>query len=232
MAIGACADPPVCDTSAVIVDPSGTSAPKVFTMTDPNDLFTNCVVWSPDASRLACEGDGQSDPGLNGIYTISATDGSDLRRLTTNAGGIDHPIDYSPDGRQIVISRTDPSRPSTSNSALFVINADGNNPHRITPWGFNDDDGSWSPDGTQIAFEHHGKIFTIHPDGTGLTELQLAVPGGYFAGDTSWSPDGTRILFLLGGNNRPEGIATANRDGSDVRQVTVSPTFDHMGDWG
>ena len=29
-----------------------------------------------------------------------------------------------------------------------------------------------------------------------------------------------------------EGIATANLDGSDLRFLTVSPTFDHEADWG
>jgi Tol biopolymer transport system component len=237
VAIGACADPPVCDTAAVIVNPD-TGRYRVLRMPDSANLFTGCPLWSPDATRLACEGDGQTDPGLNGIYTIRSSDGRGLTRVTSNPGGIDTPIDYSPDGRQLVFSRIDPTRPvpppmarAASNAALFVVNTDGTGLHRITPWGFSDDDGSWSPDGTRIAFEHVGGLFVVHSDGAGLTSIPLAVHSLYGAGDVSWSPDGTKILFLLFAAGQ-EGMATANADGSNVQQVTISPTIDHQGDWG
>ena len=232
VAIGACADPPVCDTAAVIVNPD-TGSYRVLAMPDPTNLFTGCPLWSPDARRLACEGDGQTDPGLNGVYTIRTSDGRGLTRMTSNPGGIDSPIDYSPNGRQLVFVRTVTARPSNSpSSALFVVNTDGSAPHRITPWGFFDDDGSWSPDGTRIAFEHSGSLFVVHADGTGLTKIALDLSGRYAAGDFSWSPDGAKILFLLFDSAGHEGIATANADGSDVQRATTSPTFDHQGDWG
>jgi Tol biopolymer transport system component len=99
-----------------------------------------------------------------------------------------------------------------------------------------------SPDGTQIVFEHRSSIFTVHPDGTGLAKVPLATSSRSFAGDISWSPDGKKIAFILsiptgapaGGSQGSfqEGIATANADGSDVQQLTNSPTFDHQPDWG
>ena len=48
---------------------------------DPT-LNLGCPVWSPDGSRLAYEGWDETDPARNGIYTLSAVDGSDLRRIT------------------------------------------------------------------------------------------------------------------------------------------------------
>lgn len=237
IAIGACADPPVCDTEAVIVDPV-TGASSVLTQQDPATLFTFCNIWSADGSRLACEGDGQTDIGLNGVYSVRSSDGRGLTRITTNpTGGIDIPIDYSPNGHQLVFARSDASRPPRANAALYVVNTDGSNVHRITPWGFVDDDGSWSPDGAEIAFEHSGALFTVHPDGTDLTQIRLAVNGArYDAGDFSWSPTGTQISFLLCipscRNPVTEGIATAHADGTDVDLLTTSPTFDHQADWG
>jgi Tol biopolymer transport system component len=229
--IGACADPPICDTAAVIVNPN-TGVYRVLAMLDPVNLFTGCTVWSPNAKRLACEGDGQTDQGLNGVYTIRTSDGGGLARITYNPGGVDSPIDYSPNGKQIVFSRFDPNREPGSDQALFVVNVDRGGVRRITPWGYSDDDGSWSPDGTEIAFEHDGSLFVVHPDGSALTQIPLAVAPGSFAGDFSWSPDGTKILFLLINARGPEGMAIANADGSNVVQVTNSPSFDSKGDWG
>jgi Tol biopolymer transport system component len=262
VAILSAAGMPCCTVSAVIVNPD-TGGYRVLPMQEPDTLFTSCVVWSADGSRLACEGQGQSDPSLNGIYTIRASDGGDLERVTSIPGGDDIPIDYSPDGKQIVFSRSNPvgSQPcAAKNSALFVVNVDGTGLRQITPGGFCDDDGSWSPDGKEIAFATTssvtcpptpspptrvgcrlgGKLFVVHPDGTGLTKVPLGTRA--FAGDVSWSPDGTKIAFLLstpvaspsGGpsSNFQEGIATANANGSDVQQVTTSPTFDQKTDWG
>lgn len=230
--IGSCADPPVCDTAAVIVNPD-TGQYRILTAPDPTRLFVGCDVWAADGQRLACEGDGQADPGLNGIYTIRTSDGRGLTRVTSNPGGTDSPIDYSPSGRQLVFVRSVPTRPSNSpNSALFVVNTDGTDLHRITPWGFSDDDGSWSPDGTEIAFEHNRALFVVHPDGSCLTKVALATTPGSSAGDFSWSPDGTKILFLLINPNGQEGMATANANGSNVQRITNSPTSDSKGDWG
>ena len=166
------------------------------------------------------------------IYTIRSSDGGGLARIT-NAGGAAHiPIDYSPDGTQIVFGRVDPNDHScTKRSALFVVNVDGSGLRRITPWGFCDNDGSWSPDGSTIAFvKPDGSIFVVHLDGTGLAKIPLDPKDS--AGDVAWSPDGTKIVFILSTPTSPEGIATANADGADVQQVKTSPTFGHQPDWG
>ncbi len=36
------------------------------------DLGLFCTVWSPDGARLACEGQGETDPSLTGVYTLRA----------------------------------------------------------------------------------------------------------------------------------------------------------------
>jgi Tol biopolymer transport system component len=223
---------PCCTVAAVVINPD-TGSYRVLPMQEPDTLFTACPVWSADGKRLACDGESDSDPSRNGIYTIRSSDGGDLKRITNAAGVIDTPIDYSPDGNQIVFGRTSPDH---NCDALFVVNVSGSGLQKITPCGFVDDDGSWSPDGTKIAFEHRGSLFVVHPDGTRLAKIPLATKSRSFAGDFSWSPDGTKLVFLLGTPTGPhsfqEGIATANADGSDVHQATISPTFDHQADWG
>jgi len=228
---------PCCTVAAVIIDPSA-GTHRIIAMPEPNRLFTPCTVWSPNGARLACEGQGKTDSSLNGIYTICSSDGGGLTRITAIPRGDDNPIDYSPDGKHLVFGRTDPSRPAGANAALFIVPVAGGRVRRITPWGFSDDDGSWSPDGTKIAFEHSGSLFVVHPNGTGLTKVALAVTGQTVAGagDFAWSPDGRKILFLLGVRDAHgalhNGIATANANGTNVHWVTHSPTFDHQGNWG
>src|SRR5205823_8738668 len=48
------------------------------------DLALFCTVWSPDGARLACEGQGQTDPSLTGVYTVRSSDGFDLQRVTSD----------------------------------------------------------------------------------------------------------------------------------------------------
>jgi Tol biopolymer transport system component len=222
-----------CPYSAVIVNPD-TGGYRALPMQDPA-VFTFCTIWSADGRRLACEGGNDSDPSVNGVYTIRSSDGGGLKRLTNSHGGHDLPIDYSPNGKRLVFARMGPFG-CDRHSALYVIRLDGRGLHRITPWGFCDDDGSWSPEGTRIAFEHRGSLFVVHPDGRGLAKIPLVTHGRSFVGDFTWSPNGNKLVFLLitqtAAHSFQEGIATANADGTDIRQITNSPTFDHMTDWG
>jgi len=183
-----------------------------------------------------------------GIYSIRSSDGRGLRRITSNPGGHDSPSDYSPDGRRIVFTRFDPSRPDRSNEALFVVNVDGTGLRQITPWGLGNDEagGSWSPDGDWIVFTGPDNprdsraiaLYKVHPDGSALAKIPVIIGGVKVQvfGGASWSPDGSRIAFALSTGGPPgssvEGIFVANADGSDVQQVTNAPIFDAHPDWG
>jgi TolB protein len=220
-------------SSTIIMNPD-TGSYRVIAPPDPA-LATDCAIWSPDARRLACD-TGSPDGTADGVYTMRTSDGGGLTRVT-NAGGMeDIPIDYSPDGRQIVFGRADrEDHHCTTRSALYVVNVDGSGLRRITPWGFCDDDGGWSPDGTTIVFGNDGSLFTVHPDGTGLAKIALKTGNqntAFNAFDVGWSPDGTRIVFSHSTKSGLEGIYTAKPDGTDVQAVTTSPTRDSKVDWG
>jgi Tol biopolymer transport system component len=225
-----CLTPPECTTALALMERS-TGHVDGFSM--PDDLEIGCVVWAPSGRELACGGLSEGDPTSNGIYTIRASDGKVSKRITRNPGGEDSALAYSPDGSQLLLSRVDPSRRGSANQALFVISISGGQPHRITPWGYADDYAGWSPDGQTIVFGTKGSLYRVSPDGRDLAQLALKTADRYTSGqafDVAFSPDGARIVFSLG---RPEpGIYTARIDGSDVQQLTISPTEDHHANWG
>jgi WD40 repeat protein len=224
-----------CTGNTVIINPD-TGSYRVLRSKGFPAIPTFCSIWSPDASHFACQGSNDANGKVNGIYTIRASDGGGLTRIT-NAGGLqDTPIAYSPDGRQIVFGRDDASgNCAPPSAAIYVVNVDGSGLRRITPPGYCDNDGSWSPDGSRIVFGGpDGTIYTVHPDGTGLTLVPLATATHWFSGDIAWSPDGRQIVLILsqGPGSTNAGLGTANADGTNVRQITVSPTFNHSADWG
>jgi Tol biopolymer transport system component len=215
----------------------------------PFDLYPGlalfCTVWSPDGARLACEGQGETDPSLTGVYTLRASDGGDLQRVTSDPTGDDCPSDYSPNGNRLVITRA-----NDTTYALYTVKLDGSGMKQITPDGmdFNFCNGSWSPQGNQIVFsahvpngDYHSSVWVVHFDGTGLRQLPIAGPcGGLFSDPTTygcfnpvWSPDGQKIAF---GRNQDDGqrdLYTVNADGSGLFQVTNTPDINEFnGDWG
>jgi Tol biopolymer transport system component len=209
------------------------------------DLALFCTVWSPDGARLACEGQGQTDPSLTGVYTLRSSDGGDLQRVTSDPTGDDCPSDYSPNGKRLVITRA-----NDTTYEIDTVKLDGSGLTRITPEGmeFNFCNGNWSPQGNQIVFsahvpngDYHSSVWVVHSDGTGLRQLPIAGPcGGPFSDPTTfgcfnpvWSPDGQRIAF---GRNQDDGqrdLYTVNADGSGLFQVTHTPDISEFnGDWG
>jgi Tol biopolymer transport system component len=231
IAVNSCQNPPNCTTAGTIVDPDTGEVVRWFEMPDP-DLFTACVVWSPDWNRLACEGFGNNDPALNGIYSLDATDGSHLTRVTSNPGGDDLPGDYSPDGSRIVFLRDDPDRPERRSLALFITEVDGSGkPERITPWGLSEEPGSWSPDGDTILFAGAGVLFTVSVDEGTITRIRLARPGAAF--DPVWSPNGRKIAFALYRSATSQSdIWIARANGRGMNRVTQTRRWEHFPDWG
>jgi Tol biopolymer transport system component len=245
---------------AAIINADGTGFNLLNVPDLPADGVVICRAWSPDASQLLCQfGGAGADHSLDGIYTIRASDGAVLKRLTVNPypptgdfGGGDIPGDYSPDGSQFVFMRAKPGAgpvaDHSQSGALFVENSDGTGLHQITPYGLanshDDATESWSPDGSEILFAGihpnftGGQLYVVHPDGTGLRAIPLQAGGGYSrALAPGWSPDGTKIIFALftgigrNGKGADEGIYTANADGSGLTQLTDGGGY-NVPDWG
>ena len=218
-----------------------------FALLPQPDETLNLVpsAWSPDGTRIAFEGWDDTDPARNGIYTAPATDMTDLVRVTTRPGlPHDSPLDYSPDGTQILFYRAvraEPDFPIDIDGSLWVVNVDGTDAHEldtgdVRPWWT----ARWSPDGSTIVFTEErlqptGAIWTINPDGTNLTKV-FEDPEGRFARAPVWSPDGSRIMFYLhpisdNFQHDTNEIYVINADGSGFTLVIGGPTYKFVTEW-
>jgi Tol biopolymer transport system component len=204
-----------------------------------------CTVWSPDGARLACEGQGETDPSLTGVYTLRASDGGDLQRVTSDPTGDDCPSDYSPNGKRLVITRA-----NETTYEIDTVKLDGSGLKRVTPDGmdFNFCEGSWSPQGNQIVFsahvpngDYHSSVWVAHFNGTSLRQLPITGPCGGLASDPTtigcfhpvWSPDGQKIAFGRNADDDQRDLYTVNANGSGLFQVTHTDDISEFnGDWG
>ena len=108
-------------------------------------------------------------------------------------------------------------------SEIYVMDADGGNPQRLTENRQNDDSPAWSPDGARIVFSADRKgdfvnyeIYVMDTDGGNLQRLTENRDDD---GAPSWSPDGKRIAFASYGDNNPGDIYMMDADGGN-RQKT------------
>ncbi len=104
----------------------------------------------------------------------------------------------SPDGRRLLYVETDVQKEENANtSSLWIVPAEGGDPHRLTRSAKHDTHPRWSPDGRWIAFEsdRDGKpqVWLISADGGESRRLTSISTG---ASQPVWSADGRRIAFV------------------------------------
>jgi Tol biopolymer transport system component len=98
---------------------------------------------------------------------------------------------------------------------LYVMRADGAEARRLTH-GLNAAHPSWSPNGSELAFDTSGtgSIDTIRTDGTELEQLTA----GSEDSSPSWSPDGSLIAFARQGGGQA-GLWVVSPDTRDSHEI-------------
>jgi len=161
--------------------------------------------WSPDGSKIAfvTAPRGPQPP----VLEIADTNGTVL--TTIDQRGAAQP-DWSPDGSTLVFAKP---RPGSDTSEIWLVSADGSNPHLLA--GGADDVGQprWTADGSQIIFTRHtletnDDVMIMNADGTSVAAL--------FASDAyeySGSIQAGHLLHVVDGRTR---IAAHNDPSEDI----------------
>ena len=131
------------------------------------------------------------------------------------------------------------------NNEIYVMDADGKNPHNLTNHRSSDMMPTWSPDGRRIAF------YSSRPEGTGLYLMdadgknQRYLASMNQSANPAWSPDGKQIAFTWEvegidfaefgfegfGDGKQSEIAVIDAEGGIPRVLTINPFGDHSPTW-
>jgi hypothetical protein len=185
---------------------------------DPQQLTEHAADQEPNVSRdgsmiaFVREGD---------IYAMNA-DGAGQRQLTSGPE-LDELPQISPDRRYVLFERR-AGRESPGD--LYTVSLVDGSVQALTDWPGDDHEATISPDGKVVAFVRNlpvpgsvrtnDEVFSIHPDGTGLTQL------------TSTAQDEVHPLYFARGivfNRHKRGshsenaICTMRRDGTAARSL-------------
>ena len=143
--------------------------------------------WSPDGAWIYFTSYMNNNPDL---YRTSPKPGSKVFKVSSFRG-LNVGASISSDGSSIALTLS-----KDGNSEIYVVNADGSRPRRIThSWGI-DSSPSWAPDGKRLAFvsDRSGtpQIYVKNISGSPATRLTFQ---GNYNQSPAWSPKGDRIAF-------------------------------------
>jgi Tol biopolymer transport system component len=151
--------------------------------------------WSPDGLRIAFSvidynlGGGGSiltiGRGGRGLHVVTdgTGDGGNIAQPGEAADADDTDPDWSPDGKQIAVTRLVWLCERCDQNEVFVTNVDGTEDHWVTTdTSFESANPSWSPDGEQLVAQVDSGIAILTLEGTRIRMLDR------FASDPAWQP--------------------------------------------
>lgn len=151
-------------TSLWIVDNTGENADLLYA--GPNTIVA--ADWSPDGNTIAFAM-AVDKPNSYEVFLMGA-DASNVRQLTRGLEGIGGSLDWSPDGKRLLIYAG-----PEGDKNIFQIDVAAQTAEQLTDGG-NNASASYSPDGQWIAFNslrnnEQADIFIMRPDGTGIRQV-------------------------------------------------------------
>jgi hypothetical protein len=200
-----------------VVNPDGSG--KTNLTKSPSNFDTD-PAWSRDGSRIAWS---RLSMGSYQLAVMNA-DGGD-QHVITDEEGSDNDVQpaWSPDGQQIVFI--------DKGGSIVIVQADGSARHTVLSGtlDISQSQPNWSPDGSKIVFGSNRdnlalhfaegfELYTIHPDGSGLTRLTTNAASDDYP---VWTPDGGSIFFV-GLRTFRKNVLRISANGSGEQAVTSS----------
>ena len=116
---------------------------------------------------------------------------------------------------------------------IYVMNANGSDPHRVANTGWHDIIPCWSPDGSRIIYGSwtgDGSIWMVNRDGSENTRIRISGLGASTRSSVDWSRDGNYYVFSgLVGSGTDE-IVVVSVSTLELAPV-LFPADDHKPDW-
>jgi Tol biopolymer transport system component len=197
---------------------------------DPHRIY-ECAAWCNSTDYLDWASDGRIYVGIdsasdNGqdpplkfeIWRVDPETGEAAVVLSRDGDGLTvEQQRVSPDGTQLVYVRV---RLSNESWAIFVCDMVGGPERQLTSWDLNAAYPDWSArnvisfntNDLRLRYLGSHSIYTVLPDGTGPTQLQVE------AGHARWTPDGNRLTFSILRNGN---LFLASMDADGGYQVLV-----------
>lgn len=182
------------DTSVVTVDSTGTLHPRdlgsaIVTATAPGGTSSSSTVYVPGDLLVS-----SSRHGGYGVYAISLSHPGDWTPIIAD-GATNVQASYSPDRTRIVYS-SDKGGPG--NYDIWVADADGLNPQRLTSEPGLDNTPVWTPDGKRIVFTSsragHSQIYSMTAQGT---DTHPMTSGAAATQEPAVSSDGGLLAYVV-----------------------------------
>jgi Tol biopolymer transport system component len=223
------------NSSIAIMDADGSNKVRLFDAKGGGAAFS--PGWSPDGQSVVFGFGGflKSRETQAAKLMLVNRDGTGLTDLTDGLPNAGFPS-WSPDGKQVVYRVW-----GNEQVGLRIMNLSDRSVRVLTTEP--DNVPYWSPDGRKILFtrKHEGNnfdVFTINPDGTGVTQLTTAPTNDAHA---VWTDDGKQIIWdsgeygfkeeaaLSDNTFQPYGVIwIMNADGTGKRPLTDSLWEDSM----
>jgi dipeptidyl aminopeptidase/acylaminoacyl peptidase len=204
-----------------IADVDGTNA-RQLTQTPDGCPFNTCVegvqpAWSPDGTSIAYI----APTHVGGIFeatalmTVDVASGATTTVYATSDATLARPT-WAPDGRSIALevqrypASVEIGSPNETVIGVIDLDAATPTPTEITDPGLFAGYPFWHPTDSLIVFRTNrfdassqtlldpsapSDLYTIRPDGSGLTRVTDHPVGGPIVRGPSWTPDGQQIIF-------------------------------------